>query len=44
MLLIPALLIIGYNTANTTQVSEERYEASAYFQVPALKSLVKAIF
>ncbi|MBC7913536.1 MAG: hypothetical protein H7Y07_05365 [Pyrinomonadaceae bacterium] len=42
MLLIPALLIIGYKAANAKEVTEEKYQASVCLQMPALKGLIKA--
>jgi hypothetical protein len=40
MLLIPALLIIGFQAITSTEISEENAQASTYFQMPALKSLI----
>lgn len=44
ILLIPALLIIGYKNTQSTEIEPERKQASIHFQMPSLKGFIKAIF
>jgi len=44
ILLIPALLIIGYKNTQSTEIEPEKQQASIHFQIPSLKGLIKAIF
>ncbi|MGV3510348.1 MAG: hypothetical protein ACO1N7_13735 [Sphingobacteriaceae bacterium] len=44
ILLIPALLIIGYNTANTSEIDPEKQHACIPFNLPSVKGMIKAIF
>jgi len=44
MLIIPALLIIGFKSKSITEVPHEKHQASTCFQMPALKGIVKVLF
>ncbi len=44
ILLIPALLVVGYKSTGTTEIEPEKQQASIKFQIPSLKGMVKAIF
>jgi hypothetical protein len=44
ILLIPALLVLGYKSTSTTEIEPEKQQASIKFQIPSLKGMIKAIF
>lgn len=44
ILLIPALLVIGYKTKDTVEIEPEKQQASLRFQTPSLKGVIKALF
>jgi hypothetical protein len=44
MLLIPALLVIGFKSNNTIEIQPEKQQASLSFQAPSLKGLIKTYF
>lgn len=44
ILLIPALIVIGYKSTGTSIIEPEKQQASMHFQLPTLKGMVKAIF
>ncbi|MBC8053027.1 MAG: hypothetical protein H7Y13_08175 [Sphingobacteriaceae bacterium] len=44
ILLIPALLVIGYKSRTATEIEPEKQQASVTFQIPSLKGMIKAFF
>jgi hypothetical protein len=44
ILLIPALLVIGFKSKSLTEIEPEKQQASISFQIPSLKGMIKAFF
>ena len=44
ILLIPALLVIGYKSKDTMEIEPHKQQASLRFQIPSLEGVIKACF